>query len=65
MPSCEFSTVANEHDRTRGDVVERALAHQDRNKVRAADLRPTFLNDQVGLMQWWADHQDALRKGSR
>ena len=59
-----FSTVTNEHDRTLGDVVERALAHQDRNKVRAAYLRSTFLNDRVRLMQWWADHLDAKRTGA-
>ena len=59
-----FSTVTNEHDRTMGDVVERALAHQDRNKVRAAYLRSTFLNDRVRLMQWWADHLDAKRTGA-
>lgn len=59
-----FSTMTNEHDRTLGDVVERALAHQDRNKVRAAYLRSTFLNDRVHLMQWWADHLDAKRIGA-
>lgn len=48
-----FSTVTNEHDRTLGDVVERALAHKDRNRVRAAYLRSTFLADRVALMQWW------------
>ena len=59
-----FSTVTNEKDRTMGEVIERALAHQDRNKVRAAYLRSTFLNDRVKLMQTWADHLDALRKGA-
>lgn len=59
-----FSTVTNEHDRTMGEVVERALAHKDRNKVRAAYLRSTFLKDRVGLMQWWADHLDARRNGA-
>ncbi len=54
-----FSTVTNENDRTMGDVVERALAHKDRNKVRAAYLRSTFLADRVGLMQWWADYLDS------
>lgn len=56
-----FSTVTNEHDRTLGDVVERALAHKDRNKVRAAYLRSTFLADRVSLMQWWADYLDSRR----
>jgi integrase len=59
-----FSTITNEHDRTMGDVVERALAHKDRNKVRAAYLRSTFLADRVGLMQWWADYLDQRRQGA-
>jgi integrase len=59
-----FSTVTNEHDRTQGDVIERALAHKDRNKVRAAYLRSTFLNDRVRLMQWWGDHLEALQTGA-
>jgi integrase len=59
-----FSTVTNEQDRTMGDVIERALAHQDRNKVRAAYLRSTFLADRVGLMQWWANYLDQKRKGA-
>ena len=56
-----FSTVTNEHDRSLGDVVERALAHRDRNKVRAAYLRSTLLNDRTSLMQWWADYLDGRR----
>ena len=56
-----FSTVTNEHDRTMGDVVERALAHKDRNKVRAAYLRSTLLADRVALMQWWADYLDSRK----
>ncbi len=59
-----FSTITNEQDRTMGDVVERALAHKDRNKVRAAYLRSTFLADRVGLMQWWADYLDQRRIGA-
>ena len=59
-----FSTITNEQDRTMGDVVEGALAHKDRNKVRAAYRRTTFLADRVGLMQWWADFLDQKRMGA-
>lgn len=54
--------MTNEYDRTLGDVVEPALVHQDRNKVRAAYLRAAFLKDRVRLMQWWSDHLDARRQ---
>jgi integrase len=55
-----FSTVANEcgHD---PDVIERQLAHQERNEVRAAYHRAAYLKDRAALMQWWADHLDSKR----
>ena len=58
-----FSTVANEcgHD---GDVIERQLAHVERNDVRAAYHRATYLKDRARLMTWWADYLEG-RKGGR
>lgn len=58
-----FSTVANEcgHD---GDVIERQLAHVERNDVRAAYHRATYLDERARLMQWWADYLEG-RKGGR
>lgn len=58
-----FSTVANEcgHD---GDVIERQLAHVERNEVRAAYHRATYLHDRARLMTWWAEYLEA-RKGGR
>lgn len=58
-----FSTVANEcgHD---GDVIERQLAHVERNDVRAAYHRATYLDDRAALMQWWAEYLEG-RKGGR
>lgn len=57
-----FSTVANEcgHD---PDVIERQLAHVERNEVRAAYHRATYLKDRAKLMQWWADYIDGRRGG--
>ena len=58
-----FSTVANEagHD---ADVIERQLAHIERNKVRAAYHRAEYLTERAALLQWWADHIDG-RKGGK
>jgi integrase len=58
-----FSTVANEcgHD---PDVIERQLAHVERNEVRAAYHRSTYLEQRAKLMQWWADYLDG-RKGGK
>lgn len=60
-----FSTVANEAGDWSADVIERQLAHQERNQVRAAYHRSTYLKDRVTLMQWWADYLDARKAGQQ
>jgi len=49
-----FSTIANEAGFD-GDVIEKALAHEQRNQVRAAYHRSEYLEHRRELMQWWAD----------
>ena len=56
-----FSTVANEHGWD-ADVIERQLAHKERNEIRAAYHRSTYLKDRAKLMQWWADWLDDQAK---
>jgi integrase len=58
-----FSTVANEcgHD---PDVIERQLAHVERNEVRAAYHRAAYVDERAKLMQWWADYIDGKRLGN-
>lgn len=43
------------------DVIERQLAHAERNKVRAAYNRAQYLTERRKMMQAWADYLDALR----
>ncbi|WP_218509729.1 integrase arm-type DNA-binding domain-containing protein [Variovorax sp. dw_308] len=57
-----FSTVANEAGWS-PDVIERQLAHVERNQVRAAYNRSTYLQDREKLMQWWADYLDGRKVG--
>jgi integrase len=45
------------------DVIERQLAHGERNKVRAAYNRAQYLPERRKMMQAWADHLDSLRHG--
>lgn len=47
----------------RHDLIELQLAHQERNKVSAAYNHATYLPQRAVMMQAWADHVDALRKG--
>lgn len=57
-----FSTVANECG-WNPDVIERQLAHAERNGVRAAYHRSTYMQDREKLLQWWADYLDGRKAG--
>ena len=59
-----FSTWANESGYD-PDVIERCLAHQERNAVRRAYNRAQHLEDRRKLLQAWADMIDAKRAGAR
>lgn len=43
------------------DVIERQLAHAERNKVRSAYNRAQYMADRREMMQAWADYLEALR----
>ena len=47
------------------DVIERQLAHAERNKVRAAYNRAQYIAERVKMMQGWADYLDNLRAGAK
>ena len=51
------STALNEHG-FRRDVIERQLAHGERNKVRAAYNHAQYLPERREMMQWWGDYVD-------
>ncbi len=53
------STALNELG-FRPDVIERQLAHQERNSVRAAYNRAEYLAERRAMMNCWADRLDAL-----
>lgn len=53
------STILNENG-FRPDVIERQLAHGERNKIRAAYNHAQYLSERQEMMQWWADHLDRL-----
>lgn len=46
------------------DVIERQLAHVERDKVRAAYNRAAYLDERRRMMQAWSDYLDALREGA-
>ncbi|HTM81520.1 MAG TPA: integrase arm-type DNA-binding domain-containing protein [Asticcacaulis sp.] len=55
------STLLNESGAWRPDVIEAALAHQDKNKVRRTYNRGLYWNERVEMAQWWSDYLDGLR----
>lgn len=58
------STLLNQSGEWRPDIVERALAHGERDKVRAAYNRAEYWEERVAMAQWWSDYLDTLRDGA-
>ncbi|WP_414902598.1 tyrosine-type recombinase/integrase [Sphingomonas flavalba] len=58
------STLLNECGKWHPDAIERALAHGDDDKVRAAYHRGAHWKERVKMAQWWSDHLDTLRRGA-
>ena len=55
------STILNSREYN-PDVIEAALAHQDRNAIRRTYNRTTYWDQRVKLMQEWADLCDEMRR---
>lgn len=55
------STLLNEHQ-FRKDVIERQLAHAERDTVRKAYNFAEYLPERAEMMQWYADKIDELRR---
>ena len=53
------STILNEHG-FRPDVIERQLAHSERNSVRRAYNHAEYLPERREMMQWWGNYIDSL-----
>lgn len=57
------SSILNEAG-FRYDVIERQLAHKERNKVRATYNQAEYAHERREMLQWWADYVDSLKQGS-
>lgn len=58
------STILNELG-YRPDVIERQLAHKERNKVRASYNQAEYLEERRDMMQQWADLTEEMSKGKK
>ena len=55
------STVLNENGWS-SDIIERQLAHVERNNVRAAYNHAEYLPQRREMMQWWGDWLESVKK---
>jgi len=58
------STILNETG-FNSDVIERQLAHCERNEVRGAYNRAEYLPERKRMMQHWADYLDSIEAGAK
>lgn len=58
------STILNESS-FRGEVIESALAHKEKNAIRGAYNHAQYLEERRQMLQWYADHLDALKAGAQ
>jgi len=65
-----FSTIANTYanDPQQGhgytsEVIEALLAHKEPNKVKSAYNRATYIEAMRGLIEWYSEHLDNIKKG--
>jgi len=61
------STMLHENISIHGfhsEIIERQMAHAERNGVKAAYNHAEYLPERTKLMQWWADYLDKLRQGA-
>jgi len=57
------STTLNEQGHN-AEIIERALAHTDRNAVRGAYNRSDYLTRRRVLMSWWSEHIEQSSNGN-
>ena len=58
------STILNETG-FNPDVIERQLAHCERNEVRGAYNRAEYLPERKRMIQHWADYLDSIEAGAK
>jgi integrase len=54
------STILNEHG-FRYDVIEKQLAHQERNAIRNAYNHAQYIQERKDMMDWWGEYLECLK----
>lgn len=59
-----FSSMAHEKSGFASEVIEKSLAHEEKNKIKGAYNRAEYLEQRHLLMQWWGDTLQSLEFGA-
>lgn len=59
-----FSSAAYEKSGFPSEVIEKCLAHEEKNKIKGAYNRAEYLEQRRQLMQWWGNKLQALEYGA-
>jgi len=59
-----FSSMAYEKSGFPGEVIEKALAHEEKNKIKRAYNRAEYLEQRRQLLGWWGNTLHALEYGA-
>ena len=63
MGSTKLYELSNQY-RISGDVIEKQLAHEENNKVKATYNHAEYLPERQRMMQLWADYLDSIKAGA-
>ena len=63
MGSTKLYELSNQY-RISGDVIEKQLAHEENNKVKATYNHAEYLPERQRMMQLWADYLDNIKAGA-
>jgi integrase len=58
-----FSSLAYEKSDFPGEVIEKALAHEEKNKIKAAYNRADYLEQRKQLLAWWGEQLQLVEQG--
>ena len=60
-----FSSMAHERSNFASEVIEKALAHEEKNKIKGAYNRAEYLEQRRQLMDWWGNKLQTLTHGAQ
>ena len=59
-----FSSMAHERSGFASEVIEKSLAHEEKNKIKGTYNRAEYLEQRRQLMQWWGNKLQSMEHGA-